>query len=1077
MFLRFVTLLVPKLLTTVLYIPILLQHLRLFAIITAKNMVGNSDHKTMSREWISLSDEEKLEVRSKAFKLLFQDPSDKVALQTSLLIANIGRVDVPSPWSSLLSDLCDAAEVASPVSMHLKVRALFTLKHVLKALKDKVFMIEAGTMTDMRAVEAWRHSVDQQKDELLRLEHALLHPVRRQWEQNLQALLIRAPNWEERGELAAAGLATVRELLMLIRVWGESADQLHIFLSEGAQAAEAIAKSHFASTIVGGEVDKHKTLLSKCWERLLQCAIVAMDKFPIIFARHMPAWIPLTINTALFEMDAASVHHIRPKSRVLLTRFVARALLQPLYRPEYVQRRAALDGGILSEEHMHLQHAADCLDSMLSDAENRCPNLVQAIISKYIVLAPEELAEWELDPESFARQVDLETSPEAETPRPCGVALLECMLQRASETVADAIVHLAAKLQQEQWNAETLLLREATYRAVGECFSHLRPKVDFNAWYKNELKDIMSSAITMGLHQSILKSRAIWLVGVCGDELHSEAWAEAFTLAVQHMKATDIVVALMAVSAVTALIGTVIEETTLLVSQTDDRKELIVEGSDIVQSEELNTSNAMRAELTAHKAAIEYNLDSIVSSCFELLPRLTEIESMVRALSCVSVTVDIMGTTMQSHLGIITTALPQVWNVINNRSGNSPGALTRLQCALIGVMTHLIARLGAAALNEENVSRILMPLLLHSTNISSTESEPLIDDGLQLWLAVLYSIEALPPQLIELLMSRMPAILQRGQDDALAYGIAEGYVLHNGLDVLSPFLSVLTSHLVDSIRKVTVAVQPPAPEIPTHMLGVIPPQIAKEAIAALSFLDTAYQVAQSLPAPLQPALEASIEVVAHDYGGGILQVPMRGFAVLESCLKVVVRAVFQQPSGFSLVCGGNAEAQNVLLDRLILITSSRNMAEFFDASAAVFGRYTRHAAAVSLCALVVADGAAGMRELPRLAQFFALCFKVINEREKFEEDICQLNESMDSGTIMDPLKTDRLWALRLSLAQRDPLRAVEISKAIKGAIGQAVAWFGRDQLIEAIESTVGRVVRDHIEDILNGREPSPLMQR
>ena len=81
------------------------------------------------------------------------------------------------------------------------------------------------------------------------------------------------------------------------------------------------------------------------------------------------------------------------------------------------------------------------------------------------------------------------------------------------------------------------------------------------------------------------------------------------------MKATDIVVALMAVSAVTALIGTVIEETTLLVSQTDDRKELIVEGSDIVQSEELNTSNAMRAELTAHKAAIEYNLDSIVSSC------------------------------------------------------------------------------------------------------------------------------------------------------------------------------------------------------------------------------------------------------------------------------------------------------------------------------------------------------------------------------------------------------------------------------------------------------------------------------
>ena len=139
MFLRFVTLLVPKLLTTVLYIPILLQHLRLFAIITAKNMVGNSDHKTMSREWISLSDEEKLEVRSKAFKLLFQDPSDKVALQTSLLIANIGRVDVPSPWSSLLSDLCDAAEVASPVSMQFKSQGSFHIETCFKSAEGQSF--------------------------------------------------------------------------------------------------------------------------------------------------------------------------------------------------------------------------------------------------------------------------------------------------------------------------------------------------------------------------------------------------------------------------------------------------------------------------------------------------------------------------------------------------------------------------------------------------------------------------------------------------------------------------------------------------------------------------------------------------------------------------------------------------------------------------------------------------------------------------------------------------------------------------------------------------------------------------
>ena len=47
----------------------------------------------------------------------------------------------------------------------------------------------------------------------------------------------------------------------------------------------------------------------------------------------------------------------------------------------------------------------------------------------------------------FARQVDVETSPEADTPRPCGVALLECMLERAQAPVAAALLALAAQLQ------------------------------------------------------------------------------------------------------------------------------------------------------------------------------------------------------------------------------------------------------------------------------------------------------------------------------------------------------------------------------------------------------------------------------------------------------------------------------------------------------------------------------------------------------------------------------------------------------------------------------------------------------
>lgn len=45
------------------------------------------------------------------------------------------------------------------------------------------------------------------------------------------------------------------------------------------------------------------------------------------------------------------------------------------------------------------------------------------------------------------RSTDVESSPDADTPRPCGLALLICMLERGPDTVAAALVALAAKLQ------------------------------------------------------------------------------------------------------------------------------------------------------------------------------------------------------------------------------------------------------------------------------------------------------------------------------------------------------------------------------------------------------------------------------------------------------------------------------------------------------------------------------------------------------------------------------------------------------------------------------------------------------
>lgn len=45
-----------------------------------------------------------------------------------------------------------------------------------------------------------------------------------------------------------------------------------------------------------------------------------------------------------------------------------------------------------------------------------------------------------------------------------------------------------------------------------------------------------------GLPGSILRARALWLVGVCSDDLQPGPWGEAFRLVVAHMAAPDLVV-------------------------------------------------------------------------------------------------------------------------------------------------------------------------------------------------------------------------------------------------------------------------------------------------------------------------------------------------------------------------------------------------------------------------------------------------------------------------------------------------------------------------------------------------------
>ena len=70
---------------------------------------------------------------------------------------------------------------------------------------------------------------------------------------------------------------------------------------------------------------------------MLQCVIMALDRNPVEFAAFLPPFLALYSTNALTAPDAAGVYALPAKRRVLLTTFLARALVCPHYEPDMIK--------------------------------------------------------------------------------------------------------------------------------------------------------------------------------------------------------------------------------------------------------------------------------------------------------------------------------------------------------------------------------------------------------------------------------------------------------------------------------------------------------------------------------------------------------------------------------------------------------------------------------------------------------------------------------------------------------------------------------------------------------------------
>jgi hypothetical protein len=128
----------------------------------------------------------------------------------------------------------------------------------------------------------------------------------------------------------------------------------------------------------------------------------------------------------------------------------------------------------------------------------------------------------------------------------------------------------------------------------------------------------------------------------------------------------------------------------------------------------------LRSRVAARVSALSSCANACLSSAFALLSHVEQVESKVRVLQLVSILVEAMGEQLQPHLGLISSALPPLWEAASAAASSKGGsgavdaaAVVRLHAALISVLTHLIAKLRGAAMGNAGVASVVFPLLAY----------------------------------------------------------------------------------------------------------------------------------------------------------------------------------------------------------------------------------------------------------------------------------------------------------------------------------------------------------------------------
>ncbi|XP_065059985.1 importin-11-like [Rhopilema esculentum] len=400
-------------------------------------------------------------------------------------------------------------------------------------------------------------------------------------------------------------------------------------------------------------------------------------------------------------------------------------------------------------------HSAECTNVKIQKAQEIKQNiftkdllveLCHQLVFKYFPLTSQEVNEWQNDPESYLTD---EAGDSAEyLIRPCTENLFLCLYYEHrpifTDVLADMVNQLSASYNRE--DLESLRMREAVYFALGLASYELFGDFNFDKYFQETLIiELEDSSASM----KIIHRRILWLIG---------RWID-----VSFSKESRIILY------------------RVLVKMLDRKEDLVVR---VTASKTLK--DAIDDYQFENKDILPY-LKDLWERLFCLLIDVQECDTKMGVLNVISILIERAGREMKPYATALCQYLPHLW--ADSAEHNM------LRCVVVSTLRHIVEALGSESV-------VLHPLLLSVIHLSTDHTQPshvyLIDDGLELWFAVMQNSPVMTEDFLAA-FAVLPAILEQTSENfKTCVSIIESYILLDALNVLKIHSSSLVG-IIDTL--------------------------------------------------------------------------------------------------------------------------------------------------------------------------------------------------------------------------------------------------------------------------------------